>query len=230
MVLPRLAPGSQFVTGACTSDVDCQQGCCAFNTGKCAGPGIAQSRDGGCGFSSPKPNCNVAAALGLKDCVAGAVNGNLADPNVQAAAKFTAHLDGIAFTPASGGAPAPAAKEVAPVAAAEAAPAKGKSVADLAAGQKAKKSVFEQCANDGECQQGCCGFSSGKCAGPAVAQTNGSGGCGHGTGSANCDVAAALGFKSLCIAGARAPDTGSAGVQAAAAFAAQLDGIAFNPA
>ncbi|KAF2854739.1 hypothetical protein T440DRAFT_475834 [Plenodomus tracheiphilus IPT5] len=55
--------GTQFITGPCTSDADCAAGCCAFNTGKCAGPVIAQERDGGCGFGDLKPNDNAAKAL-----------------------------------------------------------------------------------------------------------------------------------------------------------------------
>jgi len=90
--------GSQFVTGPCTQDSDCQQGCCAFTTGKCAGPGIAQTNaDAGCGFGQPQPNCNVAAALKLTECVAGAVNGDLSDPAIQSAAQFVSQLDGIPF-------------------------------------------------------------------------------------------------------------------------------------
>ncbi|KAF7334456.1 hypothetical protein MVEN_02275100 [Mycena venus] len=100
--------GDQFVTGPCTQDSDCQQGCCAFTTGKCAGPAVAQTRDGGCGFGTPAPNCNVAKALGLSDCVPGAVNGNLGDPAIQTAAAFVAKLDNIPFTPAAA-APAAAA-------------------------------------------------------------------------------------------------------------------------
>jgi hypothetical protein len=221
--------GNQFVTGVCAQDSDCQQGCCAFTTGKCAGPGseslppshhtpswrsyslVAQTRDGGCGFGTKAPNCNVAKALGLSDCVAGAVNGNLADPAIQAAAAFTANLDGLKFTPAA-----------ANNAAAAAAPAPAPPAA-----QSAKKTVFTACASDSECQQGCCGFTSGKCAGPDVAQTNGSGGCGHGAAAPNCDVASALGFKN-CIAGATV-NTADPLVQAAAAFAAQLDGLKFTP-
>jgi hypothetical protein len=92
--------GNQFVTGPCTQDSDCQQGCCAFLTGKCAGPAVAQTNgDGGCGFGTAHPNCNVAAALHLSDCIAGAVNGDLSNPAVQAAAQFAANLDGLPFTP-----------------------------------------------------------------------------------------------------------------------------------
>ncbi|KAJ7070037.1 hypothetical protein C8F01DRAFT_1364109 [Mycena amicta] len=233
--------GNQFVTGPCKKDSDCQQGCCAFKTGKCAGPGIAQTRDGGCGFGSAHPNCNVAKALKLSECVAGAVNGDLSNAAIQSAAKFTANLDGLPFTPIKAKAKAPAAKKPAakakpkakkPAAKPKAKPvsgsAKGQSVASLAAKQKSKKTVFETCTSDSQCQQGCCGFSSGKCAGPAVAQTNGSGGCGRGSAKPNCNVAFALGFGGQCTAGAT-HDIHAAGVQAASAFAAQLDGLKFTP-
>jgi len=56
--------GAGFVTSPCRQDSDCQQGCCAFNTGKCAGPDIAQTRDGGCGFGDAMPNNRAAVALG----------------------------------------------------------------------------------------------------------------------------------------------------------------------
>ncbi|KAF8248588.1 hypothetical protein K440DRAFT_583302 [Wilcoxina mikolae CBS 423.85] len=57
------APGKQFITGACTADADCASACCGFNSGKCAGPVIAQERDGGCGFGNAKPNNNAAKQL-----------------------------------------------------------------------------------------------------------------------------------------------------------------------
>ena len=34
--------GSQFITGPCSGDADCASGCCGFNSGKCAGPVVAQ--------------------------------------------------------------------------------------------------------------------------------------------------------------------------------------------
>jgi len=212
--------GTQFVTGPCTTDSDCQQGCCAFTTGKCAGPDVAQTNgDGGCGFGNASPNCNVAAALGLSGCVAGAVNGNLADPGVQAAAQFTANLDGLKFTPqtaSTDNSAAPAAAVPPP-----AAPVS-------AASQSSKLTVFEACTSDSDCQQGCCAFATGKCAGPDVAQTNGDGGCGFGSTSPNCNVATALGFKN-CISGFVNGNIQDPTVQAAAAFTAQLDGLTFTP-
>ena len=57
------AAGTQFITGPCTSDADCADGCCGFNTGKCAGPIVAQEIDGGCGFGNAQPNDNAAQAL-----------------------------------------------------------------------------------------------------------------------------------------------------------------------
>lgn len=58
-----VAKGTQFITGACTSDADCAAGCCGFNTGKCAGPVVAQQRDGGCGFGDAAPNDTAAKKL-----------------------------------------------------------------------------------------------------------------------------------------------------------------------
>jgi len=55
--------GKQFITGLCTSDADCASQCCGFNTGLCAGPVIAQTRDGGCGFGDAQPNDTAAKAF-----------------------------------------------------------------------------------------------------------------------------------------------------------------------
>lgn len=57
------AKGKQFITGPCTSDADCASACCGFKSGKCAGPVVAQERDGGCGFGNAQPNDNAAKAL-----------------------------------------------------------------------------------------------------------------------------------------------------------------------
>ncbi|KAF9258744.1 hypothetical protein L218DRAFT_1062894 [Marasmius fiardii PR-910] len=61
--IPRAAPGTQFITGPCTVDADCASGCCAFNTGKCAGAIIALTRDGGCGHGDGQSNARAAAVL-----------------------------------------------------------------------------------------------------------------------------------------------------------------------
>ncbi|KAJ7882425.1 hypothetical protein B0H14DRAFT_3755689 [Mycena olivaceomarginata] len=150
----------------CANDDECQQGCCGFKTGKCAGPDVAQTNgSGGCGRSEPKPNCNVATLLGFKNCIAGAKNNNLKDAPIQQSAAFAAQLDGLHFTPSKRENGIKNREIV-----------RRATIAQLAAKQKSKKTVFEACANDDECRQGCCGFKTGKCAGPDVAQTNGSGG------------------------------------------------------
>ncbi|KAF7302026.1 hypothetical protein MIND_00769000 [Mycena indigotica] len=219
---------------ACGADSECQQGCCGFNSGKCAGPAVAQTNgSGGCGRGTAAPNCNVATLLGFPGtCISGFKNTDTNDRTVQAATAFSAQLNSIKFTPTVGGgaaaAPPPPAGNNAAAPPAAAGPKK--SVAELAASQQGKKTVFIECASDSECQQGCCGFNSGKCAGPAVAQTNGSGGCGRGTAAPNCNVATLLGFPGTCIAGARNGDLKDPLVQAATAFSAQLNSIGFTPA
>ena len=60
---PSVAPGSQFITGPCSSDADCASGCCGFKSGKCAGAIVAQERDGGCGFGDAQPNDTAAQKL-----------------------------------------------------------------------------------------------------------------------------------------------------------------------
>ncbi|KAJ7615354.1 hypothetical protein FB45DRAFT_935475 [Roridomyces roridus] len=219
--------GSQFVTGPCTTDSDCQQGCCAFNTGKCAGPGIAQTRDGGCGFGDAKPNCNVAAALKLGLCAAGATSDDVSDPNVQKAAEFVAKLDGFSLTPESGKSTmttSPSTHAAAPVKT----KTKTLSPAPTSTSQSSKLFVTAACTADSQCQQGCCAFNTGKCAGPGIAQTR-DGGCGFGAAKPNCNVAAALKLG-LCADGATQDDVDDADVQAAAEFTANLDGFEFTPA
>lgn len=55
--------GKQFITGECKSDRDCASKCCGFRSGKCAGPIVAQERDGGCGFGNGVPNDDAAREL-----------------------------------------------------------------------------------------------------------------------------------------------------------------------
>jgi hypothetical protein len=64
-VISAPANGKTYITDVCQSDDGCESGCCAFNTGKCAGPIIALERDGGCGFGSGTPNANAARAMGF---------------------------------------------------------------------------------------------------------------------------------------------------------------------
>lgn len=145
LALTVAAQGTQFITGPCTSDADCASSCCGFNSGKCAGPVIAQERDGGCGFGDAQPNDIAAQAF---------FNG-------QAAAA------------------AP------PAAAAPAAPATG------AGNGAGTQFITGPCASDADCAAGCCGFNTGKCAGPVVAQER-DGGCGFGDAQPNDKAAKAL--------------------------------------
>ncbi|KAH0557018.1 hypothetical protein GP486_005190 [Trichoglossum hirsutum] len=138
--------GTQFITGACKSDADCASGCCGFKSGKCAGPIIAQERDGGCGFGDAQPNDNAAQAL-----------------------------RGKAPTSPSNATPAVAAK----------------ASSTAASGGTGKQFITGACKSDADCASGCCGFKSGKCAGPVVAQER-DGGCGFGDAKPNDDAARAL--------------------------------------
>lgn len=153
--------GTQFITGACTSDAICASGCCGFRSGKCAGAIIAQERDGGCGFGDAQPNDNAARLL--------RGGGGQAAPS-----GFVT----VTSTKAAVGTPAPA-------------PANGNGNGNgqqIAAGTQFITGV---CAKDAECASKCCGFNSGKCAGPIVAQER-DGGCGFGDEVPNDDAARAL--------------------------------------
>ncbi|KAJ7138595.1 hypothetical protein C8R46DRAFT_1014194 [Mycena filopes] len=86
--IPVLTEG---IGGGCTHDGACQLGCCAFVTGTCADPILAQQDSsglGGCGFGDAAPNCDVAAALGQGGlCIAGAVNGSVPEPFIEGAVR-----------------------------------------------------------------------------------------------------------------------------------------------
>ncbi|EEB93293.1 hypothetical protein MPER_08074, partial [Moniliophthora perniciosa FA553] len=89
--IPRAAPGTQFVTGPCTSDIECETACCGFNSGKCAGRILAQTRDGGCGFGEAQPNDGNGGQLPP-------VQASTISPAVQA----TPTLPAVEATPTSG--------------------------------------------------------------------------------------------------------------------------------
>jgi hypothetical protein len=166
--------------------------------------------------------------LNLHDCVAGAKNGNLNDPNVVAAAKFVSNLDGIPLPANLGSEASSSSSSGANNAAAAPAAAAPAAAAPTSAATTGSLTVFESCTSDSQCQQGCCAFSTGKCAGPDVAQTNGDGGCGFGDAAPNCNVASALKLDA-CVAGAKNGDITSPQIQAAAQFVSQLDGLPFTP-
>lgn len=140
MALLGAAQGTQFITGACTSDADCASGCCGFNSGKCAGAVIAQERDGGCGFGDAQSNDDAAQALmGGQGAAAGG------DAAAGAAAGGAA-----AGGDAAGGDAAAGGQD--------------------AAGGAGSQFITGPCTSDADCASGCCGFNSGKCAGAVIAQ------------------------------------------------------------
>lgn len=142
--IPRAAPGTQFITGPCQSDSDCASDCCGFNSGKCAGPVIAQERDGGCGFGDATPNNRAAQKI--------------QGPNAEAA-------PGV---PKSGSSSS-----------GSSAANNGSSGAAATTTAKGTQFITGACTSDADCASGCCGFHSGKCAGPVIAQER-DGGCGFG--------------------------------------------------
>ncbi|KIX05264.1 uncharacterized protein Z518_06136 [Rhinocladiella mackenziei CBS 650.93] len=150
--------GTQFITGPCTSDADCASGCCGFNSGKCAGPVVAQERDGGCGFGDAQPNDNAAQALTGGGTPATST-ATAAAPNMNTGAADAT------TTAASGG--------------------------STGNGGTGTQFITGPCTSDADCASGCCGFNSGKCAGPVVAQER-DGGCGFGDAQPNDNAAQAL--------------------------------------
>jgi len=176
--IPLAPRGTQFVTGPCKSDSDCAEGCCAFNTGKCAGPVFAQgaaSGDGGCGFGDAQPNANAARKFGFK--------GNPPTPS-KGSTKGKAGSKGSSKTKAK-------------TKAGSKAGAKGGSKTSGASAAKGTQFVTGPCKSDADCAEGCCAFKTGKCAGPVFAQeaASGDGGCGFGEAKPNANAARKFGFK-----------------------------------
>jgi hypothetical protein len=161
-----VAQGTQFITGPCTSDADCADGCCGFNTGKCAGPIVAQERDGGCGFGNAQPNDNAAQALRGQ-----APTTSAAGQAVSAAGKPTSAAGQPTTLRTVAGQASPT---------------------NNGAGNGAgKQFITGPCTSDADCADGCCGFNTGKCAGPIVAQEV-DGGCGFGNAQPNANAAQKL--------------------------------------
>jgi len=180
--IPRAAPGTQFITGPCQSDSDCASKCCGFKSGKCAGAVIAQQRDGGCGFGDKEPNNKAAQAIQGPNAILPGGKGNGA-ANGDGAGAGAPKAKGAA---AKKGGKKPAAKG-----AAKKAEGKKGGAAKKPAGKKGTQFITGQCKSDADCASGCCGFKSGKCAGPIIAQTR-DGGCGFGDGKPNDRAAKAF--------------------------------------
>lgn len=164
MAVLVVGQGTQFITGPCTNDTDCASACCGFNSGKCAGPIIAQERDGGCGFGDAQPNANAANAL-LGKAPASPTNTSAAVATESAANITTASAVAAVQTSTSTSSAAPG-----------------------------TQFITGPCTSDADCASSCCGFNSGKCAGPIIAQER-DGGCGFGDAQPNAIAAKALGFS-----------------------------------
>jgi hypothetical protein len=135
--------GTQFITGACQSDADCASGCCGFNSGKCAGAIIALERDGGCGRGNAQSNDNAARQLGF--------TGDFTPTTGGSSSASSANTDSQANTNANVAAGSGAASQ----------PSSSGTGAQFITGP---------CEADADCASACCGFNSGKCAGPVIAQ------------------------------------------------------------
>ncbi|OCK76053.1 hypothetical protein K432DRAFT_408494 [Lepidopterella palustris CBS 459.81] len=147
--LLTLAQGTQFITGPCKSDADCASACCGFKSGLCAGPIIAQQRDGGCGFGDPQPNANAAIALGFKPTATSPI------------ASVAVTVSAVAVTATTTSKP------------------------------PGTQFITGPCKSDADCADGCCGFNTGLCAGPVIAQER-DGGCGFGDAQPNDNAAKKL--------------------------------------
>lgn len=211
-VLPR--NGNQFITGPCSKDFDCVSDCCAFNTGKCAGAVIAQTRDGGCGRGEKFPNNRAAQRIQGPNAtrapgvpVPGQNNGGGGGGGGGKTVKVKAG-DTCAKIASANGTNAGAIVAANPGvnsgctnlqigqvlkiggggggAGAKAAPAPAKSGGS---GKPAgTQFITGPCAGDRDCASGCCGFRTGKCAGAIIAQER-DGGCGFGNPTPNNEAA-----------------------------------------
>jgi len=228
----RSAPplGSKTVFEACSKDADCQQGCCAFATGLCAGPDVAQTNaDKGCGHGSSAPNCDIAKALGFSDCAPGAKRGPLTNDQIETAAKFVIQLDGLPNKITLPSEP--------PASSSSSSKSSSSSSNDASSGGAATSSsssskplgqqfVTGKCTSDSDCQQGCCAFSTGLCAGPGIAQSNADNGCGFGQPTPNCQVATALNLGVCAKGGNKDGVLSQSQLKTAVQFVSKLDNIA----
>ncbi|KAK2732336.1 hypothetical protein FQN55_004255 [Onygenales sp. PD_40] len=205
-----LSQGTQFVTGPCTSDADCASGCCGFNSGKCAGPIVAQERDGGCGFGESAPNDNAAnilvgqeagvlptatsgtslpatAAVSTVDVSAVSTStpalASTSDEPIPITATATSGTTGAAAVSTTSDEPTPI-----PTPAISGTAGAGAGAGAVAVGTQF---ITGPCTSDADCASGCCGFNSGTCAGPVVAQER-DGGCGFGDAQPNDNAAQAI--------------------------------------
>jgi len=207
------APGTQFITGPCGSDADCASGCCNAKTALCAARAVAEENNGpGCGFggaaaapaAAPAAAAPAAAAGGSgkapgtqfitgpcgsdADCASGCCNAKTALCAARAVAEEN-NGPGCGFGGASLAGAAPAAAATSPAAAAPAAAAPAAAPAAAAAGSgkpPGTQFITGPCANDAECNSGCCNAKTALCAARLVAEEGA--GCGFGGSNAGADA------------------------------------------
>ncbi|KAM5349724.1 hypothetical protein ACJ41O_006229 [Fusarium nematophilum] len=145
--------GTQFITGACLSDADCQSGCCAtIDSGGICSAEAAANEQGkqGCGFGGD-----------------GQAAGNSTESAVSAPAASTPAAATTAATQAPAGTGAVDED------------AAGSQNVGTGNGQQF---ITGQCLSDADCASGCCagreGSSTGACSAEAVAEADGKTGCG----------------------------------------------------
>ncbi|ESK91783.1 hypothetical protein Moror_10612 [Moniliophthora roreri MCA 2997] len=208
--VPRASPGTQFITGLCQSDADCASACCGFNTGKCAGPIVAQERDGGCGFGDPQPNDNAARVFRGQSPATptnngGANNGTVNEGGVNNGGANNGTTNGDTNSNKCGANGTTNGGTNSNNGSTNNGGANNGTTNGGANGNNGSANnggttntgsgkppgtqfITGPCANDGECASGCCGFNTGKCAGPVIAQER-DGGCGFGDAQPNDDAA-----------------------------------------
>ncbi|KAF7375382.1 Biotrophy-associated secreted protein 2 [Mycena sanguinolenta] len=204
----RAPAGTQFITGACSSDADCASGCCSAANAECAARLVALEGAGCGGGSGAAPATAVAAAAtptgtqfitGACSSDADCASGCCSAANAQCAARLVA-LQGAGCGGGSG-----AAASVAPAAAPSAPP----TAVAPAVSPTGTQFITGACTSDADCASGCCSAANAQCAARLVALQGA--GCGGGSG------ASAAAASSAAAPPAVAPPAAAASTVAAAA-------------
>ncbi|KAJ7121935.1 hypothetical protein C8R46DRAFT_105532 [Mycena filopes] len=168
MVIPRLAPGTQFITGPCTADADCASTCCGAKTGVCNALAVANGPGGGgCGGSAGAAAAPPAAA-------AAASTGSGKPPGTQ-------FITGPCSADADCASTCCGAKTGVCNALAVANGPGGGGCGGKAGGSgkpPGTQFITGPCSADADCASTCCGAKTGVCNALAVANGPGGGGCG----------------------------------------------------
>ncbi|KAF8211172.1 hypothetical protein K438DRAFT_1958309 [Mycena galopus ATCC 62051] len=192
LVIPRVAPGTQFITGPCTSDADCASTCCGAKTGVCNALAVANGPGGGgCGGAAgaavAATSVAAAAAPAGTQFISGACTVDADCASTCCGAKTgVCNAFAVANEAGGGGCGGPAAVSAAAAPAATALPAAA--AVSSAAAPAGTQFITGACTVDADCASTCCGAKTGVCNALAVANGPGGGGCG---GKAAASTAAA---------------------------------------